>query len=92
MERCEMANSRPAMRQGQQQMVLTILRRAAFLVPFVRRLRLPCWMLVKLAETLKRRAAEWISGRWKLLLRAEIRRADRQEFLREGRGAARLRV
>ena len=73
-------------------MVLSILFRAAFLVPFARRLRSPCWMLVKLAETPRRRAAESIVAHWKLLLLAEIRPADQREFLREAQGAGRLRV
>ena len=87
-----MANSRPALRRSWQWAELTILRRAALLVPFAQQLQWRCWMPVRLAETLRRRAAESIAECWKLLLFAGIRRADRREFLREARGVARLRV
>jgi hypothetical protein len=49
-------------------------------------------MLVMRIEKLTRRAAEWIAVRWKLLRRGEIRHANPQEFLREARAVARLRV
>ena len=73
-------------------MVLLISYRVALRAPFARRLRLPRWKLVKLTERLKRRAAESIAVRWKFQLDAEIRRANRREFLREARGVARLQV